>query len=730
MNKKLFAFILALMLIVPAILTPNLSAAAGDVDFSGTWTYDSKYMGEDYRELTAVTQLKQVGNQVTGRMLLEDPDGTITINLQGSVKGNILKGTSIGLEYNFAFEYHMDTIDRDKATYYESESDGTLIDYSRPYYDFRVLEDSNLNKDGSQIIQDVKAATGQGTSQASGQAGNFTGTWTYDSEYMGSGYGEQTAAVQFNQAGNQVTGRMVIEEAGGAFTINMKGTVNGNILKGTATSPDGSYDFEMRIDSNDPTKATYYEGYTGQEMKYSVPFYFYKIFTESNLTKDAGQVIQDVKVATGQTGAVSSDWTGTWEILETKAGRLVGKQVIYIEQRGNLVYGSIYKSSSDGLNNIDDNFKGIILQDGSVVGLYWYGGTYHSTPVHAFRMTPNGIEATFEDYIHTNSNPQPSVNRIRKTSNSFPAEKMLTKNYDFEYTLQRLPGQSDRIDILIPAEGGQVQTSTSQAQTPAPTQTGRPTPDNAIEISMTGGEAKDRTQAFNGITGITVNIPVHTGTTTRPIGYRLYRSEVRGQLGISVTDFYITSLNFTDVNCEANTTYYYTLKEILAEARPLEGIREKEGRTLATWTVTTADNIGNVFEDPTATRHFVMLKIDDPMMSVDGIQKEVDPGRGTAPLVLRNRTMVPIRAIVESMGGTAGWDQSDFKVSLKANGNSVDMWIDKKDYKVNGTNQKLDVPPYLSNQRTFVPVRFSAENLKCQVDWLNSTKQIVIVWSD
>ena len=204
---------------------------------------------------------------------------------------------------------------------------------------------------------------------------------------------------------------------------------------------------------------------------------------------------------------------------------------------------------------------------------------------------------------------------------------------------------------------------------------------------------------------------------------------VQGHLGISVTDFYITSENFTDVNVEPNTTYYYTLKEVLAEARPLEGVREREGKTLATWTVKTSGDIGKTFT-PGKTRKFIMLKIDDPMMSVNGISEEVDPGRGTTPIVERSRTMVPIRAIVEAMGGTAGWNQDDFQVMLGANGNNVNMWIDKKEFKINGADSKLDVPPFLRNQRTFVPIRFSAENLNCQVDWINSTKSIVIVWEE
>jgi len=40
------------------------------------------------------------------------------------------------------------------------------------------------------------------------------------------------------------------------------------------------------------------------------------------------------------------------------------------------------------------------------------------------------------------------------------------------------------------------------------------------------------------------------------------------------------------------------------------------------------------------------------------------------------------------------------------------------------------VVPVLKNERTFVPIRFAAENLNCKVDWINSTQEAVIVYEE
>lgn len=210
------------------------------------------------------------------------------------------------------------------------------------------------------------------------------------------------------------------------------------------------------------------------------------------------------------------------------------------------------------------------------------------------------------------------------------------------------------------------------------------------------------------------------------LGYRLFRSTTPSELGISVTDFYITSTSYADVNVEPNTTYYYTVKPVLAEAKPFEGIDEKLGDTIATFTVKTG---GDIYK-PGIFKHFIMLKLESPNMSVDGTNQEVDPGRGTKPLIISGRTMVPIRAIVEAMDGTVGWEASTKKITLKARGNTVEMWIGKTEIKVNGKTEKMDISPIIKNERTYVPVRFAAENLNCKVDWINSTKEAVIVYEE
>ncbi|MDD2495562.1 MAG: copper amine oxidase N-terminal domain-containing protein [Tissierellia bacterium] len=62
------------------------------------------------------------------------------------------------------------------------------------------------------------------------------------------------------------------------------------------------------------------------------------------------------------------------------------------------------------------------------------------------------------------------------------------------------------------------------------------------------------------------------------------------------------------------------------------------------------------------------------------------------------------------------------------NGNTVIMWVDKYEIVVNGNTYNIDVSPTIVNGRTYVPVRFAAENLNASVYWINSTREAVIIY--
>lgn len=123
----------------------------------------------------------------------------------------------------------------------------------------------------------------------------------------------------------------------------------------------------------------------------------------------------------------------------------------------------------------------------------------------------------------------------------------------------------------------------------------------------------------------------------------------------------------------------------------------------------------------------VSLQIGNPIMEVNGVQAEIDAGRGTKPVVIAGRTLVPIRAIVEAFDGTVGWDGTTQTVTLSMDGEQIQLVINSKTAYLNRNVETLDVAPTIINGRTMLPIRFVAEGFNLGVAWDGVEKVVTVI---
>ncbi|NTV89237.1 MAG: copper amine oxidase N-terminal domain-containing protein, partial [Clostridiales bacterium] len=135
---------------------------------------------------------------------------------------------------------------------------------------------------------------------------------------------------------------------------------------------------------------------------------------------------------------------------------------------------------------------------------------------------------------------------------------------------------------------------------------------------------------------------------------------------------------------------------------------------------------GSAAVSPGANR--IILTLGNPSFTVNGSKQEIDPGKGTKPVTLNGRTVIPIRAVVEAMGGTVAWDPATNRITLTANGITLEMWLGSYVITVNGVTKQIEVAPSTISGRTMVPVRFAAENLGCGVNWDPVNKVVTITY--
>ena len=111
----------------------------------------------------------------------------------------------------------------------------------------------------------------------------------------------------------------------------------------------------------------------------------------------------------------------------------------------------------------------------------------------------------------------------------------------------------------------------------------------------------------------------------------------------------------------------------------------------------------------------IKMQIHSKNISVDGVVFEKD----AAPVIRNNRTLVPIRFITESLGGQVAWNNATKEVTLTIDGKEIKMTIGK-------TLEKYGVAPVIIEKRTFVPIRFVADELGANTAWSDTAKTVTI----
>lgn len=133
-----------------------------------------------------------------------------------------------------------------------------------------------------------------------------------------------------------------------------------------------------------------------------------------------------------------------------------------------------------------------------------------------------------------------------------------------------------------------------------------------------------------------------------------------------------------------------------------------------------SENTNNSNEDFVLT-----MQIGNPVMTVNGTEKPID-AEGSTPVIVNDRTLLPVRAVVEEMGGIVAWDGDTKTVTLNYNSDEIKLVIDSLTAALNGAAQTLDTAPTIINGRTMLPIRFIAESFKFTVDWTQETQTVTI----
>ncbi|SCZ01767.1 stalk domain-containing protein [Alkaliphilus peptidifermentans] len=118
------------------------------------------------------------------------------------------------------------------------------------------------------------------------------------------------------------------------------------------------------------------------------------------------------------------------------------------------------------------------------------------------------------------------------------------------------------------------------------------------------------------------------------------------------------------------------------------------------------------------------------LIYIDGEQPELD----AMPIIENNRTLIPVRGVMEKMGANVEWDGEENAVKVIMDDVSILLHIGQDTAVITRDIDKeqvletinLDVPAKIIEGRTFIPGRFVAEALGAIVGWNDENRSVII----
>ena len=119
----------------------------------------------------------------------------------------------------------------------------------------------------------------------------------------------------------------------------------------------------------------------------------------------------------------------------------------------------------------------------------------------------------------------------------------------------------------------------------------------------------------------------------------------------------------------------------------------------------------------------VYVNASELQVILDGRLLEFD----TAPKIIDNRAMVPMRAVFEAFGAYVEWDAQTQRVTAyTAGGDIIRLEIDRDVIEINDRAETMDVAPQIIDNRILVPVRFVALATGYDISWENEARKVFI----
>jgi len=110
-------------------------------------------------------------------------------------------------------------------------------------------------------------------------------------------------------------------------------------------------------------------------------------------------------------------------------------------------------------------------------------------------------------------------------------------------------------------------------------------------------------------------------------------------------------------------------------------------------------------------------------VTIDGVPVEF---QGQQPTLVDGRTLVPVRGVFEQLGFNVSWDGVLRQITLTRPSHTVVLTVDQATFTTNGATHTLDVAAQIINGSTMLPIRAVVESVGYELDWDGATNTVLI----
>lgn len=99
------------------------------------------------------------------------------------------------------------------------------------------------------------------------------------------------------------------------------------------------------------------------------------------------------------------------------------------------------------------------------------------------------------------------------------------------------------------------------------------------------------------------------------------------------------------------------------------------------------------------------------------------------PIVVNNRTLLPLRVIAEIFDCQVKWDPRGI-VTVNSGNDTIVLPLNSNSIIVNGSVKDIDSPAILKNSTTMVPIKFFEQYIDAKIEWYEESNTVNIVIED